>query len=231
LTDTHLSSRECALEHLHLAYDELAERGFKEVYHAGDLVAGRGIYPTQDQDLIHHTFDSQVEFASENYPRRDGLKTVLIAGNHDVEGAFGRMGADPVAAVSNQRDDFVYLGAYEGDVELPNGAFFKMVHGRGGGGYAVSYKPQKWVEGLAPGRKPALVVFGHWHIAGAFQHRNVHLLLAACFEWQTSLLVRLGLQPVVGFWTVRLRLADDGSVVMFAPTLHQFHEGRQVKAA
>lgn len=226
ISDTHLSSKECALEHLNLAYDEFAKRGIREVYHAGDLVAGMGIYPTQPQDLLNHTFQAQVDHAVENYPRRDGIRTVLISGNHDVEGAFGRMGADPVAAVSNRRDDLLYLGPYEGNVELPNGAFFKMIHGRGGGGYAMSYKPQRWVEGLAPGRKPAMVVFGHWHIAGCFQHRNVHLLLGGCFEWQTSLLVRLGLQPVVGYWLVRLRLADDGTVVKFTPELTQFQEGR-----
>lgn len=230
VSDTHLSSRECALEHLHLAYQDIADRGFKEVYHAGDLVAGRGIYATQDQDIINHTFETQVGYAVANYPRHPGLQTILIGGNHDLEGAFGRMGADPVAGVASRRDDFTYLGPYSADVELPNGAHFKMVHGRGGGAYAISYKCQKWVEGLPPGRKPAFVMFGHWHVTGWFIHRNIHLLLAGCFEWQTNLLVRLGLQPVVGYWILKLRLAEDGTVVRFVPEFTQFQEGRRVAA-
>lgn len=226
VSDTHLSSRECALEHLHLAYDEFVERGITEVYHAGDLVAGLGIYPTQAQDVLEHTFEAQVQNAVAKYPERPGVRTILISGNHDIEGTFGRTGADPVQAVANQREDFTYLGPYAADVELANGAFFKMVHGRGGGSYAVSYKPQRYVEGLAPGRKPALIMFGHWHVSGLFTHRNVHCMLAGCFEWQTSLLVRVGLQPVVGYWIVTLRLGDDGTVVKVAPEFTQFQEGR-----
>lgn len=237
ISDTHLNSRECALPQLELAYDVLAERvtpdadGIRHVYHAGDLVAGLGIYRTQAQDLINHTFESQVNFAVNRYPRREGVNTVLISGNHDVEGDFGRMGADPAAAVVNQRDDMTYLGAYTANVELPNGAHMTLVHGRGGGGYAMSYKPQKWVESVPAGRKPALVVFGHWHISGYFKHRNIPLLLGGCFEWQTSLLVRLGLQPDVGFWLVTLRLGEDGSMVKITPEWHQFYEGRHVEVS
>lgn len=226
VSDTHLSSRECALEHLHLAYDEFVERGITEVYHAGDLVAGRGIYRTQDQDLTNHTFEAQVDHAVRDYPVRKGITTRLISGNHDIEGEFGKVGADPVQAFANQRDDAEYLGAYHAHVELPNGAHFELVHARGGGGYAISYKPQRWVEGLPPGRKPALAMFGHWHIMGHFVHRNVHCFLGGCFEWQTSLLVRLGLQPVVGYWLIRLRLGDDGTVVKVTPEFTQFYEGR-----
>jgi len=234
ISDTHLNSKECALPQLELAYDVLAERvtpdadGVRHVYHAGDLVAGLGIYRTQAQDLVNHTFESQVDFAVNKYPMREGVKTVLISGNHDVEGDFGRMGADPAAAVCHQREDMSYLGAYTANVELPNGAHMTLVHGRGGGGYAMSYKPQKWVESVPAGRKPALVVFGHWHISGYFKHRNIPLLLGGCFEWQTSLLVRLGLQPDVGFWLVTLRLGDDGSMVKITPEWHQFYEGRHV---
>jgi predicted phosphodiesterase/biotin operon repressor len=231
VSDTHLSSKECALAHLHLAYDTFMDQGITEVYHSGDIVAGRGIYRTQDQDLTHFTFESQVNHAVDNYPKRDGIRTVLIGGNHDLEGDFGKLGADPCVAIANRRDDIDYIGAYSGTIQLVNGAFVQLVHGRGGGGYAVSYKPQKYVEGLSPGRKPALIIFGHWHISGFFRHRNVSLLLGGCFEFQTSLLIRLGLQPDVGFWIMTMRLAEDGSVVAIKPEWHPFYEGRELAVA
>jgi predicted phosphodiesterase len=227
VSDTHLCSKEHAREQLEAAYDTFVDRGISEVWHAGDLVAGRGIYRTQDQDLTHFTYEEQVAHAVETYPARDGVVTRLISGNHDIEGEFGKIGANPVAAVCNQRDDMEFLGDYSAHIELPNGAFAQLVHGRGGGSYAVSYKPQKWVEGLPAGRKPVLVVFGHWHIAGLFQHRNVNLLLGGCFEWQTSLLVRLGLQPQVGFWVLTMTLGDDGSLVRVVPEWNGFFEGRE----
>lgn len=227
ISDTHQSSKEHAGPELEAAYDEFERREIATVLHAGDLVAGIGIYRTQRQDIVHHTFEEQVDNSVEHYPRRTGIRTLLISGNHDLEGQFGSMGADPVKAVTNRRDDMQYLGAYAAAIELPNGGHLMLVHGRGGGGYAISYKPQRWVEGLPPGRKPGLVAFGHWHIMGWFQHRQVNLLLGGCFEWQTSLLIRLGLQPAVGFWIVRMRLADDGSLMNMATEWTQFWQGRQ----
>lgn len=229
VSDTHLGSREEALEHLHAFYDEAAARGISEIWHAGDLVAGVGIYRGQEAwGLLPglNTYRTQVDYAVENYPKRDGITTLMISGNHDVEGAAGRIGADPVSAVSHQRADIKHIGVYSGSIELPNGAHAQLVHGRGGGSYAVSYKAQKYVESLPPGRKPALLIFGHWHISGWFRHRSVPILMAGCWEWQTDLLVRLGLQPDVGGWFVTLRLADDGSIVGMIPEWVGFYPGR-----
>lgn len=227
VSDTHLSSKEHAGEALQLAYDEFERREITEVWHAGDLVAGRGIYRTQDQDLQHFTYGDQVENAVANYPRRDGITTRVIAGNHDIEGEFGKIGANPVVGVANRRDDIDYLGDYTAFIELPNGAHAQLVHGRGGGSYAISYKAQKWVEGLPPGRKPAVVVFGHWHVSALVRHRNVTCMLGGCFEWQTSLLVRLGLQPDVGFWVLTMALGNDGSLVRVIPEWLSIYEGRE----
>ena len=234
VSDTHLGSREQALDALEAFYDEIEARGITEVWHAGDLVAGVDIYRGQAASGILpglHTYRDQVDYAVENYPKRDGVHTLIIAGNHDVEGAAGRIGADPVAAVCHRRTDMTYIGTYTGTIELPNGGYAQLVHGRGGGSYALSYKPQKYVESLAPGRKPALLIFGHWHVSGFFRHRYVPCLLAGCFEWQTDLLVRLGLQPDVGAWIVTLRLADDGSIVGIRPEWLAFYPGRVEVAA
>jgi len=234
VSDTHLGSREQALDELYATYQEFESRGIDTVLHAGDLVAGVGIYRGQVANGLMpglHTYKEQVDYATEAYPLIDGITTYIIAGNHDVEGEAGRIGADPVQAVSHRRRDFVYCGAYHGSVELPNGAHATMVHGRGGGGYAISYKPQRYIEGLPPGRKPALLIFGHFHVAGWFEHRSVPCMLAGCFEWQTDLLVRLGLQPAVGAWVVKMRLGDDGSVVGIVPEWLKFHGGRVVEAA
>jgi predicted phosphodiesterase/biotin operon repressor len=234
VSDTHLGSREEALPELRAVYDEFAARGIDTVWHAGDLTAGVGIYRGQVANGLMpgmHTYREQVEYATEVYPKVEGITTYIIAGNHDIEGEAGRIGADPVQAVCHRRRDMVYCGAYHGSLELPNGAHATMVHGRGGGGYAMSYKPQRYVESLPPGRKPALLVFGHWHVSGFFRHRQVTCLLAGCFEWQTDLLVRLGLQPDVGAWIVTLRLGDDGSVVGIRPEWLGFYAGRRIEAA
>lgn len=233
VSDTHLGSREEALPELLAVYEEFEARGIDTVLHAGDLTAGIGIYRGQQANGLMpgmNTYNEQVDYAAEVYPKVDGITTYIIAGNHDIEGEAGRVGFDPVQAVCHRRSDIVYCGAYHGSLELPNGAHATMVHGRGGGGYAISYKPQRYVEGLPPGRKPALLIFGHWHVSGFFRHRQVTCLLAGCFEWQTDLLVRLGLQPDVGAWIVTLRLGDDGSVVGIRPEWLGFYAGRKIES-
>lgn len=230
VSDTHLSSNEEALAELHLAYDLFQERGITEVWNAGDLTCGRGIFRTQDAEIKHHTFETQVEYLRENYPEREGIHTLAIGGNHDLEGEFGRIGADPVEALSNCRSDIKNLGPYSAWVELPNGAQTHLLHGRGGMSYAYSYKAQKLVDGYAPGRKPALLCVGHWHVSGWLHQRGVNVVFPGCFEWRSPFLERLGLSPAVGFWILNLTLGDDGSLVKFVPEWHQFFEGRVVAA-
>lgn len=231
VSDTHLCSNEQALDELELAYDHFAELGITEVWHAGDWVAGRGIFRTQDAEVLYNTFERQVGYAVDNYPRRDGIVTRGIAGNHDIEGEFGKIGANPVAAIANRRDDIEYLGDFSAWVELPGGSWVHLLHGKGGMSYAVSYKAQKIVDGYSAGRKPAVLIPGHWHVRGDWQARGVQVLFPGCFEWRTPLLERLGLSPAVGFHVLRMTIGPDGSVVRWQPQWFPFWEGRTVAAA
>lgn len=228
VSDTHLNSNEEALPELHLAYDTFQEQGISEVWHCGDLVAGRGIFRTQDAEIRNHTYESQVGYAVENYPKRDGIRTRMISGNHDIEGDFGKIGADPVRAFCNQREDVDYLGAYSAWIELPNGGWQHLLHGKGGMSYAYSYKAQKLVDGYPSGRKPTALFVGHWHVSGWIEARGVQVLWPSCFEWQSPFMQRLGLTPSVGFNIVEMTLGEDGSLVRFTPTFYRFWQGRVV---
>lgn len=229
VSDTHLNSNEEAVQELHAAYDLFVEEEISEVLHAGDLVAGRGIYRTQDAEIKNHTFETQVGYAVANYPEREGIKTRMISGNHDIEGDFGRIGADPVMATALRRQDIEYLGPFSAWVELPNGGNIHLLHGKGGASYAFSYKAQKLAEGYPQGRKPSILIPGHYHRAGSLDVRGIQVLFPGCFEWKTHLLERLGLTPAVGFWILTLTLGEDGSLVRFNPEWFRFFEGRVVR--
>lgn len=231
VSDTHLGSNEERLDELHAAYDQILELGITTVLHPGDLVCGKGIYPGQIRDVKLHTFDAQVEYAVREFPRRPGITTRIIGGNHDLEGDFGRQGADPVRAVAARRDDFDYLGEYDAWIELPNGAYVHMLHPKGGSSYAVSYKPQKMCESYEAGRKPAILLLGHYHRRGWFETRNIEAVLCGTFEGSSFLAKRVGLgAPAVGFHVIEATLADDGSVVRFAPEWFPFYTGRRIAA-
>lgn len=229
VSDTHLGSKECRLTELHTAYRMMADLGVSTVYHPGDLVAGSGIYRHQLRDLDVIGFDNQVRYAVHNYPREDGIETFIVGGNHDIEGDYGRDGADPVRAFCAERDDFHHLGDYSAWVELPNGGRLHILHPGGGGSYAISYRAQKIAEGYEGGTKPNATLFGHWHRRGDFTARSINLLLCGTFEGSTSLAKRYGLgEPAVGFHVVECRMADDGSLVEWAPRWYPFYRGRVV---
>jgi predicted phosphodiesterase len=224
VSDTHLGSIAERPDALATAYEVIAREEIRTVYHAGDLVDGLGVYRTQNTEVRLHTYEQQVDHATDVYPLIDGVTTYIIGGNHDLEGDFGKAGADPVQAVTNRRDDFEYLGRYSARVELPNGAEIHLLHPQGGGSYATSYRAQKIVESYEGGDKPAVTVIGHYHKAGYFPTRGVHTLLAGTFQGPTTFSTRKAMGAAGwGFYLVDCRLADDGSIVRFRPEFCPFY--------
>jgi predicted phosphodiesterase/transposase-like protein len=200
VSDTHLGANEEALDELHLAYDIFQQEGISEVWHAGDWGTGVGMFKTHHAESKVHTAEAQVDYLVENYPARKGILTRGISGNHDLEGDFGRLGFDPVRPFAAQRDDIEYLGEYSAWLELREGtgSWVHLLHGAGGMSYSYSYKAQKLVDGYPSGRKPAVLIVGHWHVKGNIRARDVEVVWPGCFEWQSRFLKRLGLHPAVG---------------------------------
>src|SRR5690606_37202969 len=110
----------------------------------GDMVTGVGVYRGQHAEIFLHTYDEQVDYTVENYPRREGITTHAIGGNHDL--VFKKsIGADPLKAIADRRDDIEHLGQYSAWVELTPNFTLYLIHPAGSQAYAVSYKLQKLV--------------------------------------------------------------------------------------
>jgi predicted phosphodiesterase len=231
-SDFHLNSKHCRLEELHIAYDRFEFEGIETVYCPGDITSGLGIYRTQSYDIINHTFEEQVEFCVENLPRKKSIVTRVVGGNHDQEGEFARAGCNAALAVCNRVKGYEYDGDYDATYTLPQGTTIMVRHPMGGKGYAKSYKPQKFAESFEGGTKPNVLILGHYHDAGYWVERNIHLVMAGCFEGNSNLGKRVPLgSPAVGFWIVEITVAKDGSVVRFRPEFFPFFAGRSVAHA
>lgn len=205
VSDTHLGSQYQALAELEAVYDEFHARGVSAVVHAGDVFAGVGMYRGQETDELLpavDTYSRQVDYAEAEYPKRDGITTYMIAGNHDLDGAFSRSISSPVRALASRRKDIAYLGDDKATVALTNGAKVMVAHGRGPAGYAHSYKAQRFIETLPIVERPDLLVLGHFHRAGFFVHDGVSCVLAACFQTQTPFLASNAIEPDVGGFVV-----------------------------
>ena len=216
VSDTHLCSTHEKLSELHTHYAICKKQGVKIVFHAGDLVAGWGMYHGQPNEVKVFGATSQAKYVIDNYPKVDGIVTYFITGNHDLSW-WKESGVDIGVLVAEKRPDMIYLGQCFGEVKI-NNAKFRLLHPDGGSAYAISYKGQKIVESLASGTKPDVLIIGHYHTANYFYHRLVHVLNAGCFEGQTLYLIRKNLNPAVGGYICEIRFGKKDRVVAFQPT-------------
>ena len=211
ISDTHLCSREQQLTHLNDFYKRAYDAGVRDIYHAGDIIAGVDVYPGQSNDLICHTEDAQIDYCVENYPHIKGITTHVISGNHDLV-FVKRKGGDPLKPISLRRPDINYLGQFSAWIKLQENCLLYLLHPDGGSAYADSYRLQKLIESFEGGNKPNIAVMGHFHRRCYIASRNVHGFLGACFEGQTDFLRRKAVQPVIGGTILDITLTDKGAI-------------------
>ena len=223
--DTHIGSAWERLDALEDYYANAEARGINIVLHAGDVVAGHHVYRGQEFEVHKHGWEEQRDHVVKSYPRRDGISTKFITGNHDA--SFKNLtGMEPGPSLVERRPDWQWLGGDVGSVLLTTADKLEfrvmLVHPAGGTAYAISYRAQKMCESLAGGTKPDLLVLGHFHkLEFMPNYRNIAVLQAGCFEDQTPFMARQGMQAHVGGWfiEVEFRGHDAGSMQIKAEAL------------
>ena len=206
---THLGSRYQQLTLLREFYQRIFDQGILHVFHCGDLIDGMKVYDGQEYEIFAHGVEAQVNYAVEYYPRHPGLKTYVIAGNHDYS-FIKYAGADALDMIAQKRKDIVYLGAYGAYPRLGRLKIY-LHHGHGGTSYASSYRLQRNIERFSPQAKPDYYFLGHYHTTCAlFQYRNVLGMLVPCFQSQTPYERRQALSPEIGGYIFHLGTNDVG---------------------
>lgn len=219
VSDTHLGSKYQQLSYLRETYGRFEGSGVQEVYHVGDVLDGVDVYRGQHAEQFLHTYDEQIDYAVEHYPRAS-FRTKVIGGNHDLAGVR-RGDSDPLRRLASQRPDIEYLGPYSAWPQLSHLLMY-LLHPDGPAAYAISYKLQKIVESFEGGRKPHVLAVGHWHQMAYFHSRNVHAFYPGTFQAQTEHERRKALQPQVGAVLLDIQVADDGSWHEVTPRFFRF---------
>lgn len=110
VSDTHLGSKHDNIDGLEEMFDRAVKIGAKTILHSGDLVDGA--FAHRDMYLYLRdecqTFDGQYERVVTKWPRREGVKTYFIAGNHD-HFFQTNVGGDICRHIALAREDMVYL--------------------------------------------------------------------------------------------------------------------------
>lgn len=213
VADTHLGNRWEQTTHLHNIYDIFAGEGIKTVYHAGDITDG--FYksrPGHIYELHKIGADEQADYVVKVYPRRAGVVTEFITGNHDNQHIING-GANVGIRIAAGRDDMVYLGMDNARIKLTPNCTLEINHPGDGNAYALSYALQKLIDSITGGEKPNVLLNGHHHKAFLMPtYRNILAYEAGTFEAQTPFMKSKKLAAHVGGFIVELRVDETGTI-------------------
>lgn len=220
--DTQINSKYTQLTHLHRFYDICASMGIDTVFHTGDIDEGEQMRPGHAYECYEQGADDHVEEIVRVYPKRDGITTYFITGNHDAS-LYKRAGMDVGKAIAAKRPDMVYLGRDCAVVNLTDKCTLELRHPWDGTAYALSYKPQKIIEAMDADSKPNILAIGHYHKVEYLFYRNVHCFQTGCFQSQTPFTRGKGISVHMGGWIVEVRVDADGSIQEIVPLLVPFY--------
>ena len=107
--DTQIGSKYAQLTYLHNFYDICEKEGITAVYHTGDITDGLKMRVGHEYELYEISADEMRDDVVKNYPKRKGITTYFITGNHDAS-LYKHVGFDIGRAIANLRPDMKYLG-------------------------------------------------------------------------------------------------------------------------
>ena len=220
--DTQIGSKYAQLTHLHDFYNLCESEGIVDVYHTGDITDGLKMRVGHEYELYEVSADEMRDDVVKNYPKRDGIKTHFITGNHDAS-IYKNVGYDIGQAIANLRPDMEYLGRDCAVINLTPKCTLELRHPWDGTAYALSYKMQKMIEAMESDSKPNILAVGHYHKAEYLFYRNVHALQTGCFQGQTPFTRGKGISVHMGGWLVTIRVDSHGTIQGFAPEFVPFY--------
>lgn len=211
-SDTHLGSKYQQITHLNHFYDICEREEVPVVYVPGDL--SEGIYsrrPGHIHERFLHSADEQEQYIIDHWPRRKGIRTRFILGNHDAT-HIQNSGHDIGKAIHIAREDMDYLGQLNARVYLTPNCILELNHPLDGAAYALSYSLQKYIESIQGGTKPNILLNGHHHKAMYLFYRNVHAFEAGTFQAQSSWMKGKRLAAHMGGWIVQVTVDREGTI-------------------
>ena len=214
--DTHINSKYTQLTFLHDFYDECAREGIDTVYHCGDIDDGENMRVGHAYDCYTQGADEHVAEIARVYPKRTGIKTRFITGNHDAS-MMKRCGHNIGPVIASQRSDMEYLGSDCARVWLTPTVDLELRHPWDGSAYSISYKVQRMIEGMDIYNRPQVIAVGHYHKGGEFYFGGVEAFMVPCFQGETPFSIGKNIPVAMGGYIVEMRLDDEGNIKSIAP--------------
>ena len=90
--------------------------------------------------------------------------------------------------------------------------------------YAISYKPQKIIESFEGGKKPEILVIGHFHKIESLFYRGVNCIQAGTFQSQSEFMRVHALAAHKAGTILDVDMINDGTVTSFKTMVVPFYE-------
>lgn len=223
ISDTHLCSKYDRLDILNYLYDKADKKQVNYILHSGDLTDGLSGRQQQLYELKEISYDGQRDYTIEKYPKSN-IPTYLIAGNHDLWWVK-QCGTDIVKDICKNRDDLIYLGSDCEDLQIGK-LKIRLYHGKGGG-YAKSYKLQKYLDAIPIEERPHILQTGHIHQAFYMKQDNTHCFQTSCLQDLTPFERSMGFSNDKSCWWVDINFDNRGNVYLINQELETF--GKKLK--
>jgi predicted phosphodiesterase len=229
--DTHIGNKMYDPALMTYAAEMAKKEKVDMILHTGDIVDGW--YQNRPASIFEQNaigFDEQLDMAVEEFTK---LKTVhkpiyFITGNHEyntyMRGAGVELGRTFEEKLNSLGMETKYLGNGEATIKLDSGTTIKMVHPDGGTAYAISYKSQKLIESIDGGKKPNIILMGHFHKAEYLFYRNVHMIQTATLCGQTKFMRANSLAAMKGFYILDIKSKKGGQVDSITPTFYPAYD-------
>ena len=211
VSDCHLCSKYQQLTFLNHLYDIFQSEGISTVYNPGDITEGYKMRLGHEFEIFKFGADEQANYVIDVYPKRPGIVTKYITGNHD-HSHIKNGGTDIGKIISNKRDDMVYLGMANAKVYITKNCIVELNHPLDGASYALSYAPQKTIDAMSGGEKPNILLNGHHHKIFYMMYRNIHAYECGTTQAQTPWMLGKRLSAAVGGLIIEVHVDAEGTI-------------------
>jgi transcriptional regulator len=212
VSDTHLCSKWQQITFLNHLYDVFEAEGITTVYHSGDLTEGFKMRPGHEHEIFKFGADEQIQYVIDKYPKRKGIVTKFITGNHD-HSHIKNGGTDIGKPIAAARPDMIYLGLANAKVNITPNCIVELNHPLDGAAYALSYAPQKTIDAISGGEKPNILLNGHHHKIFYMMYRNIHAYECGTTQAQTPWMRGKRIAANVGGLIVEPTVDEEGTIV------------------
>jgi len=170
----------------------------------GDILEGMSGREGHVYELEQIGATAQLKYGVEQLKKiKQQIYAITATNSHD--GWFSsknNMGFEVGPELERQVPNFEFLGYDEAEIVTKPGMKIRLSHPGDGTAYAISYKLQKYLNAISGGKKPDILLQGHYHKAEYLFYRNVHAFDAGCLEAQTTFMKKKQTPAMLGYWVI-----------------------------